>query len=101
LAPLPERPGGPRIIELPLTEQTASHAGVEPRSLADVLRESAELLSQARSVDDQTIKDSAVDLAIRSLRAAAAAVDGRASHARLSSDCRVLLGPWPTGPVDS
>jgi hypothetical protein len=98
LAPLPERRGGPRIIALPFVDQPVSDTEVEPRSLAEVLRESAELLSQSRSVDDQTIRDSAVDLAIRSLRAAAAAVDGRYPQARLRSTCRVLLGPWPMAP---
>ena len=98
LAPLPERRGGPRIIALPFTEQPASDTEVEPRSLSEVLRESADLLSQSRTVDDQTIRDSAVDLAIRSLRAAAAAVDGRSPQARLRSSCRVLLGPWPMAP---
>ena len=99
MAPLPDPRGGPRIIELPLTEQPASDTEVEPRSLAEVLRESAELLSQSQAVEDQTIRDSAVDLAIRSLRAAAAAVDGRAPHSRLKSTCRVLVGPWPSGPT--
>jgi hypothetical protein len=97
---LAERRGGPRIIELPVNDQTVSDTEVEPRSLAEVLRESADLLSQSRAVADQTIRDSAVDLAIRSLRAAAAAVDGRASQARLRSSCRVLLGPWSGGPVE-
>jgi hypothetical protein len=95
---LPERRGGPRIIELPLGGQTVPDAEVEPRSLSEVLRESAELLSQSRAVQDETIRDSAVDLAIRSLRAAAAAVDGRTPQARLRSTCRVLLGPWPSAP---
>jgi len=95
--PLPEPHGGPRIIELPLANHVVSDTEVEPRSLAEVLRESADLLSQSRAVEDQTIRDSAVDLAIRSLRAAAAAVDGRSSQARLRSTCRVLLGPWPSG----
>jgi hypothetical protein len=97
---LPERRGGPRIIELPLTGQTVPDAEVEPRSLSEVLRESAELLSQSRAVEDETIRDSAVDLAIRSLRAAAAAVDGRTPQARLKSNCRVLVGPWPSGPSE-
>jgi hypothetical protein len=100
LAPLPERRGGPRIIELPVNGQTVSDTEVEPRSLADVLRESADLLSQSRAVDDQTIRESAVDLAIRSLRAAAAAVDGRAAQGRLKSSCRVLLGPWASSPIE-
>jgi hypothetical protein len=92
---LPDRRGGPRIIELPLA--AVADTEVEPRSLAEVLRESADLLSQSRAVEDQTIRESAVDLAIRSLRAAAAAVDGRAPKARLESTCRVILGPWPSG----
>jgi hypothetical protein len=96
-APLPERRGGPRIIALPFADQPVTDAEV-PRSLAEVLRESAELLSQSRTVDDQTIRESAVDLAIRSLRAAAAAVDGRTPQARLKSSCRVLVGPWPAAP---
>jgi hypothetical protein len=81
LASLPEARGRPRIIELPLTEHTVSEAGGEPRSLGEVLRESA------------------VDLAIRSLRAAAAVVDGRASKAQAKPACRVLLGPW-SGPTE-
>src|SRR2546428_424770 len=93
-APLPERRGGPRIIALPFTDQPVTDTEVEPRSLAEVLRESADLLSQSRTVDDQTIKESAVDLAIRSLRAAAAAVDGRTPQARLKFSGRVLVGPW-------
>jgi hypothetical protein len=92
MPPLHDRHGGPRIIELPLAEAVSE---LEPRSLGEVLRESADLLSQSWAVEDQTIRDSAVDLAIRSLRAAAAAVDGRATHAGLKSTCRVLLGPWP------
>jgi hypothetical protein len=95
--PLTDSLGGPRIIELPLAQRTVSDTEVEPRTLAEVLRESADLLSQSRAVEDQTIRDSAVDLAIRSLRAAAAAVDGRTAQARLRSTCRVLLGPWPLG----
>ena len=99
MAALPERRGGPTIIELPLNDQTVSDTEVEPRTLAEVLRESAELLSQSQAVDDQTIRDSAVDLAIRSLRAAAAAVDGRA-QARPRSSCQVLLGPWQGAPIE-
>jgi hypothetical protein len=97
MPPLPDSRGGPRIIELPLTQRMVSDTEVEPRSLAEVLRESADLLSQSRAVEDQTIRDSAVDLAIRSLHAAAAAVDGRTAQDRLRSTCRVLLGPWSNG----
>jgi hypothetical protein len=97
LASLPEARGRPRIIELPLTEHTISDAGVEPRSLGEVLRESAELLFQSQRAEDPTIRESAVDLAIRSLRAAAAVVDGRAAQAKPA--CRVLVGPW-SGPAE-
>jgi len=98
MPPLPDSRGGPRIIELPLTAEPVSGTEVEPRSLAEVLRESADLLFQSQAVEDQTIRDSAVELAIRSLRAAAAAVDGRMAHSRLKATCRVLVGPWPAGP---
>jgi hypothetical protein len=100
MPPLPDSRGGPWIIELPLTERPVSDTEVEPRSLAEVLRESADLLSQSQAVEDQTIRDSAVDLAIRSLLAAAAAVDGRTAHSRLKSSCRVLVGPWLSAPSD-
>ena len=98
MPPLPDSRGGPRIIELPLTAEPVSGTEVEPRSLAEVLRESADLLFQSQAVEDQTIRDSAVELAIRSLRAAAAAVDGRMAPSRLKATCRVPVGPWTAGP---
>ena len=99
MASLPEARGRPRIIELPLTEHNVSETGGEPRSLGEVLRESAELLFQSQRAEDPTVRESAVDLAIRSLRAAAAVVDGRAAHAHAKPACRVLLGPW-SGPAE-
>lgn len=96
MASLPEGRSGSRIIELPLAEQPVPGADMEPRSLGEVLRESADLLSQSQNADDPLIRESAVDLAIRSLRAAAAVVDGRGGSLPSKPPCRVLTGPWST-----
>lgn len=87
------------IVELPLNTRVAAQ-GPDFRQLSEVLLDSAELLEEAQDTKDASFREAAIELAVRSLRAAAAVV-GRQAPARstqMVSATRVLPGPWPPMP---
>jgi hypothetical protein len=84
-----------KILELPRSDRQAL-SGANLRVLAQVLFESAELLAEAREADDPGFRESATELAIRSLRTAGTVFSRqpapRDRARRLHAD--VISGPW-------
>ena len=86
---------GMEILELP--KERAARQQFDFRSLSDVLFESADLLEEARESDDVEFKAAALDLAIRSLYTASAAIDRHLErHTQPAAHAAVISGPWAT-----
>ena len=96
------------ILKLPHGRPADKKRGFDFRSLSDVLFESADLLEEARDSDDPEFKAAALDLAIRSLYTASAAIDRFIDHqekpaqaaaaaaAAAAAEAAVISGPWST-----
>lgn len=90
------------ILELP-QERPRSNRPFDFQGLSDVLFESADLLEDARTAEDAEFRAAAIELAIRSLYTASAAIDRyikkepRRETARAAAavaQSAVLAGPW-------
>jgi hypothetical protein len=67
--------------------------------LAEILHESAYLLQASRDSQDAEVRDAAIDLAVRSLKAASLALTPAQPRDRRPVPAgRVIKGPW--GPVN-
>jgi len=85
------------ILQLPPDRPAAGQRPFDFRSLSDVLFESADLLEEARDSDDAEFKAAALDLAIRSLYTASAAIDRHLErHTQPAAHAAVISGPWAT-----
>ena len=86
------------ILQLPPDRPATGQRPFDFRSLSNVLFESADLLEEARESDDAEFKAAALDLAIRSLYTASAAIYRYVErHAQPSARAAaVLSGPWAT-----
>lgn len=91
------------ILELP-QERPPVNRRFDFQGLSDVLFESADLLEEARSSEDAEFRTAAIDLAIRSLYTASAAIDRYvkkgapattppAARAPQASSA-IVAGPW-------
>ena len=94
------------ILELPRERPAVTPKRFDFQGLSDVLFESADLLEEAKASDDAEFRAAALDLAIRSLYTASAAIDrymgGERKAAQMSAEATavaaaaLLAGPWPT-----
>ena len=91
------------ILELP-QERPPVNRRFDFQGLSDVLFESADLLEEARTSQDPEFRSAAIDLAIRSLYTASAAIDrhlvgerrAEPAPAPAQAAAAVVAGPWPT-----
>ncbi|HEX6547812.1 MAG TPA: hypothetical protein VF134_03625 [Candidatus Dormibacteraeota bacterium] len=91
------------ILELPFERPAVSPKKFDFQGLSDVLFESADLLEEARGADDPEFLKAAVELAVRSLYTASAALDrhfGKPSAAAAAAPApklraAIVSGPWP------
>ena len=72
--------------------RASSSASFDFGSLGDVLFESADLLEEARDSDDADFRAASIELAIRSLYAASAAIDRYLAPYRRPGV--IVPGPW-------
>ncbi len=86
------------ILQLPPDRPATGRRAFDFRSLSDVLFESADLLEEARGSDDAEFKAAALDLAIRSLYTASAAIDRHLDQQakQPAAEAAVISGPWAT-----
>ena len=87
------------ILELPRERPSAPAKRFDFQGLSDVLFESADLLEEARTSEDAEFRAAALELAIRSLYTASAAIDRHLAPERASSGAgatvaAVVAGPW-------
>ena len=90
------------ILELP-QERPKANRRFDFKGLSDVLFESAELLEEAQASTDAEFRTAAIDLAVRSLYTASAAIDRYIKADPTSSpkpapaqvaEVSILPGPW-------
>ncbi len=93
------------ILELP-QERPPVNRRFDFQGLSDVLFESADLLEEARSSQDPEFRAAAIDLAIRSLYTASAAIDryvqkdptsarpAKPAAPSAAASAAILAGPW-------
>jgi hypothetical protein len=93
------------ILELPRERPAAPPKRFDFQGLSDVLFESADLLEEARASEDAEFRAAAMELAVRSLYTASAAIDrhlggqrksGRDTPVAASASAAVVTGPWAT-----
>lgn len=93
------------ILELPRERPAVTPKRFDFQGLSDVLFESADLLEEAKASEDAEFRAAALDLAIRSLYTASAAIDrylgGERKATQVSAEAAVLTaavvaGPWQT-----
>jgi hypothetical protein len=92
------------ILELPRERPAVTPKRFDFQGLSDVLFESADLLEEAKASDDAEFRAAALDLAIRSLYTASAAIDRHLGGERKSIPdgeapamaAAVVAGPWAT-----
>lgn len=87
------------ILELPRERPVVSPKRFDFQGLSDVLFESADLLEEAKTSEDAEFRAAALELAIRSLYTASAAidrhlVDRRTAPAAPAPAAAVVTGPW-------
>ncbi len=90
------------ILELPRERPAVPAKRFDFQGLSDVLFESADLLEEAKESQDEEFRAAALDLAIRSLYTASAAIDRYvggerrkvATQAPEAAAAAVLSGPW-------
>ena len=86
------------ILELPQAHPAPSRVGFDFASLSNVLFESADMLEESSDSDDAEFRSAAVELAIRSLYTASAAIDRYvATQNAASNPARTIRGPWVKG----
>lgn len=92
------------ILELPRERPAVTPKRFDFQGLSDVLFESADLLEEAKASQDPEFRAAALDLAIRSLYTASAAIDrhlvGERRNAPVAAPAAVAVaavvtGPWP------
>ena len=93
------------ILELPRERPTVTPKRFDFQGLSDVLFESADLLEEAKASQDPEFRAAALDLAIRSLYTASAAIDRHLvgerrsvpapAPAEAAAVAAVVTGPWP------
>ena len=87
------------ILELP-QERTAvaqPKTGFDFASLSNVLFESADMLEESRDSADEEFKAAAIELAVRSLYTASAAIDryvAAQQQPAKPNPARLISGPW-------
>lgn len=88
------------ILELP-QERPPVNRRFDFQGLSDVLFESAELLEESRASEDAEFRAAALELAIRSLYTASAAIDryvkkpaAPAAASRVMPPGAIVSGPW-------
>jgi len=91
------------ILELPRERPAVPAKRFDFQGLSDVLFESADLLEEAKGSQDEEFRTAAVELAIRSLYTASAAIDRylgaerrKTAVAAPLAAAAVVSGPWPT-----
>lgn len=93
------------ILELPRERPTVTPKRFDFQGLSDVLFESADLLEEAKASQDPEFRAAALDLAIRSLYTASAAIDrhlvgerrnapAAPAPAEAAAVAAVVTGPW-------
>lgn len=91
------------ILELPRKRPAAPVKRFDFQGLSDILFESADLLEEAKESQDAEFRAAALDLAIRSLYTASAAIDrhlggeSRKASAEVpatTAATAILSGPW-------
>ena len=92
------------ILELPRERPAVTPKRFDFQGLSDVLFESADLLEEAKASQDPEFRAAALDLAIRSLYTASAAIDRHLIGERRSTPAApaaepaavaaVVAGPW-------
>jgi hypothetical protein len=78
------------VLQLPIRNEGET-AG---ERLAQILNESAYLLQASRDSDDPDVREAAIDLALRSLKAASLALEPAERPAHRRPPGRVVQGPW-------
>jgi hypothetical protein len=69
--------------------------GDEPGArLAEILEESAYLLEASRDSEDPDVRSAAIDLAVRSLKAATMALEPSREHRASPRPGKIVRGPW-------
>ena len=91
------------ILELPRERPAVTPKRFDFQGLSDILFESADLLEEAKASDDAEFRAAAMELAIRSLYTASAAIDrhlgGQPKSSRenplpATAAIAVVAGPW-------
>jgi hypothetical protein len=86
------------ILELPQERATVVQpkTGFDFASLSNVLFESADMLEESRDSGDEEFKTAAIELAVRSLYTASAAIDRyvAAQQPAQPNPARLISGPW-------
>lgn len=77
------------VLQLPIR----SDGETAGERLAQILHESAYLLQASRDSDDPDVREAAIDLAVRSLKAASLALEPAQKPAQAAKG-RILSGPW-------
>jgi hypothetical protein len=81
------------VKKLVLPDRPAQ-AGIDMHSLSNVLFESADLLESARESSDPEFQAQAVELAIRALYAASAAIDRQSGSRPRKAPAPIIQGRW-------
>lgn len=83
------------ILELPQDRPSPEARGFDFASLSNVLFESADMLEESHDSDDEEFRSAAIELAIRSLYTASAAIDRyAATQGKTANPARTINGPW-------
>lgn len=86
------------ILELPQERPvtTQPKTGFDFATLSNVLFESADMLEESRESDDADFRAAALELAVRSLYTASAAIDRyvAAQQPAAANPARLIHGPW-------
>ena len=83
------------ILELPQERPVPAGAGFDFASLSNVLFESADMLEESNDSDDAEFRSAAIELAIRSLYTASAAIERYvATQSKSNNPARTISGPW-------
>lgn len=78
------------VLQLPTRGETGRPAA----RLAEILAESAQLLDTSRDSEDPEVREAAIQLAIRSLKAASLALTPEGPRPLRGPRARVIQGPW-------
>ena len=78
------------VVKFPGRSEGESAGG----KLAQILHESAYLLEASRDSQDQEVREAAIDLAVRSLKAASLALEPARRPSSQPAPGRIIQGPW-------